>query len=375
MPFVVAVDVAGAASATVPLDHHWATTIAELNGSFPVLNPLVAALAAVAFAPVFSTTQRELTAATPGRGRRLLGLKASVVAGWLVLGHLMLTAGVLVWAWRSGTPGSPDLWGVLPEIGAIVAAMGAGTLAARVVPRWWVAPLLLVGGYVVLILVKGYVPAPFYRTGGASIPLYGLSYRPDIAALQCVGGVLLGCLFVVLAASAPRDPAVRPVTLLVLVVAVMLVAGALTSRGDRLYREVPVAWQCLGDAPRLCAVRESADDLGVSHERLVAAVGAVDRIGVPIPVPAVFRQPVGDRFRHDPREGNFSVAATGDPSEALLDVLQSASACSENWTSQQIGALQSALAFAVRESGAARANGVPDRHTAQAAVRDLMACP
>lgn len=367
LPFLVAFDVVLMRSAWLPLDRHWPTTIEELNGSWPVLYPLTAAIAAAVLVPYYAPASRELTVVLPGRGVRVLLVRAGGVAALVALEHLLVTAAVLAWATTRGARPTGELWGLLPALGGIVAMTGVGVLAAAVRPTWWTPPVVLVGGYVVLWRADDHLPGSLFHPGGAEGLLYGQGYRPGVALIQLVGGIALAVLLVVLAAGTWRRLAVPPAVLVGLAALVAASAALLGPVGDRPYREVPVAWRCLGESPRLCFVREEADKLPTARPRLVAAIAALRTVGVPLDPPDTFREAVGGDFRRDDGDGTFN-PTFNDPVNAVTQVLESMSSCyDERGETADI-----AERYAVADP--ADTEPRPSRAEAQLALRTVLEC-
>ncbi|MGW5635838.1 hypothetical protein [Streptomyces sp. NPDC003832] len=168
------------------------------------------------------------------------------VAVWVAVGHLTATGVALLATWYCATGDSPHLVVPLTDAVLIGCAALAGHVVGRVVPWRLAAPVLALGGYVVLGVLS-------YDSHSTLSPL--LTLMPDevpvwwqpLATVAWVGGLALTA---VLAHAARR----RATALLPLAAAVAA-AVLLTQGGDGLTRTNPVALRQVCDTsttPQVC---------------------------------------------------------------------------------------------------------------------------
>lgn len=195
---------------------------------------------------------------SPGR---VFAFNAGGVLVCAAAGHLVVVALVVATVYRAGAGGIPDLAPVLLHWLFLAAAVAIGYAAGQVAETRLLAPCLaLVVLFCVIEASNGSLPTLWVEVAGATGPLAGLAYRPEVVAAQAVVFVSL----LVIAASVSRGvarPLVRWVPAGAGAISLVLAAGWLSATEASRFTQVAagdVARQCFGQAPEVCVIDESA---------------------------------------------------------------------------------------------------------------------
>lgn len=201
-----------------------------------------------------------------------------IVTGYMVAGYLLALAAVASYAAATGTYGRPEpAW--LAAIGcALVASSAIGYVFGTLFPaRWFTAPLIAVGMYVVMVLIR-ILEVPYAvesmfpaitnmdNVFVASVPLTMVG---QIALWLGLAIALVLLVSMSMGRGRPRSAMV--VTSGALVLAVSGTIAVFVTNGLYTTGQNPRDYVCAGDAPVLCMNRgyvAAADDLHFAFARL-----------------------------------------------------------------------------------------------------------
>ncbi|MFF2715984.1 hypothetical protein [Streptomyces sp. NPDC058011] len=209
-----------------------------------------------------------------GRPAQLV-MAALPVAVWAVVGHLAAVVGVLAATWPYAGAGGPSVGMIVLDTWFLVCAVFTGFVVGRLW-RWRLAaPVLAAATYLTLGI-------PSYSESGLRFlnpaEQYYLSDRVPVAWFVPVMGLWLGAPVVALVtAYAVR----RRFLAVVPLVAAALVAPAIVSGGDGLFREDPVARRliCTESVPQVCVSGLDGPLLSQVSDALAGPLSRLD--GVP----------------------------------------------------------------------------------------------
>lgn len=346
----------------------WASAVEVVDGAWPVIGILtVGGAAAVAVRP---QQNRELTAALPDSGARVVAA-TGVVVGLLAAGvHGLLVIAILVWGWTADLPGYPRLWPVLAVLAALIACSMFGTAMARV-QMGLMTPVVAMGVFVAAVYtIRALGGVALVDLGGVTVVLVGLA--PDRETVLWRAAWLMGLGGICWCFAAYGRAALRHVTAWVLVPATLVLAAVTVQTSQAGFTQTSVEWVCDAGPPRVCVAAEFEDRL----DEYAAVIGELApeaaRVGLPSP-PEGYRQTVG----LIPGVGSFNVAPRVSGWRLAFDLVQFSFPCSDEWAEPEFQRADLVTAWMASQIGAPLPPDpslhVPSLTSAQEAV-DQLAC-
>ncbi len=234
------------------------------------------------FAAGLATWQSQLAVRTTSeavqplrRPLRVCAFHAGGVWVWAALAHALVVALVVAMAYRSGASGVPDLGPVLLHWLFLAACVSVGYLAGQLVETRLMAPVVaLTLLFAIIEASNGALPMMWVEVAGATAPLTGLAYRPEIVVAQSAACVALLTLAATISRGVAR-PKVQWAPFALGVAVLVVAAGWLSStEASRFQVEATaVTRECVGSSPRVCMIDDSAD-LGPAVQRALADLHA-----------------------------------------------------------------------------------------------------
>jgi hypothetical protein len=297
----------------------WRQAVDWGTGSVILGGPLAAGLAAWQYARMRQADFAEFASAS----RR--GLAAWLAPGLLVWiqASMVVVLCTLVAAATTISLGVPSHWadlGIVPQALVVLAAdVALGASLGVVTARPWVAPPAVVMTYI-LGVASGWGLLPgIFDTGGVTGSLAGEEFNPRVIFLQ--GLAALGI------AAAAGWAVLSPLTVrsrwtaVSLVIPMLAGAAAYVQLGDTgheryRYTTEPISYECAGDSPEVCLVRETPRPLKAMEREFARQAAILESLGFKIPdrflqsVPGItYQSDVGVILFYDNDEGK----AEADP--------------------------------------------------------------
>lgn len=269
MPLFLALEGLALSSRTSDWSIEWQWATSWMNGILVLLGPLTAGVAAAETVHFRRHSSALSLSVPPSKVIVSQALRVLGVTWWAAVAHVLgMVAAAIVVGVRHGEPGWLEVRLIPPALLLLLAFAAIGALLAWCLPYVVTPAVVAVAGY----FVPGAQLAPpsWFLAGGATGPLVGLQYRPDLLWAQSL--LWLSC-FVAAIVSVAAFARPRAQSLLGAIVGVGLVAVAaswVSSFGPDALTERPVgALACNSGEPPVCSPQEYAE--------VIAEVDAIAR--------------------------------------------------------------------------------------------------
>jgi hypothetical protein len=297
----------------------WRQAVDWGTGSVILGGPLAAGLAAWQYARMRQNPFAEFASAT----RR--GLAAWLAPGLLVWmqASMVVVLCTVIAATTTISLGVPSHWtdlGIVPQAVAVLGAdVALGASLGVVTGRLWVAPPAVVITYI-LGVASGWGLLPgIFDTGGVTGSLAGEEFNGQVILLQGVAalGIAAAAGWAVLSLLAVRSRRIA----VVLVIPMLAGAIAYVQLGDigherYRYTTEPIRYECAGDSPEVCLVRETPRPLKALEREFARQAAILEPLGFKVPdrflqsLPGItYQSDVGVILFYDNAEGK----AEADP--------------------------------------------------------------
>ncbi|RFC74272.1 hypothetical protein [Streptomyces sp. AcE210] len=271
----------------------WPETMSNLHLTAAVLAvPLALAAGAWQGGRERRTRMGELRASMPRGPLAQFLVCALPVALWVTAGYALAAAGSLLASLPYTSAGHPLPLVLLGDALTVGACALLGHVAGRTVPWRLAAPVLALGGYVLVGLaltadsaVRFVGPAGGFPLGSSRVPVW---WQPLVFALWGSGLALTAVL-----AHAAR----RRATALVPLAAALAAAGVLVQSGDSMWQRDPLIQRqvCDDSAPRVCVSAAYPGMLPEVSDALSGLMGRLDGVqNLPVRFEDLPGRPHGD---------------------------------------------------------------------------------
>ena len=211
---------------------------------------------------------------------RLFAFNAGGIFAWAALVHTVVIAGVVVACYRAGLTGVPEVAAIVMHWSLIAGCVSVGYTVGQFTSSRLAAPLSTVALVAFMIQASnGALPILWAEVAGATAPLTGLRYRPEVILGQLVlfwALVLVG----LGVTKTARRSTYRFVVLGIASAAALSAAVALANAGEGRFVVRPssaLSQSCFGEAPEVCVL----EDMKVHGPAIHAILQSVERAAGP----------------------------------------------------------------------------------------------
>lgn len=228
-----------------------------------------------------------------GTPLRLFAFTAGGVLGWAALVHAAVVAIMIADGYSSGLTGWPHPEIIVLHWSLLAACVATGYIAGQLTMSRLLAPITSVALLTFMVQASnGALPTLWVEVAGATAPLAGLQYRPEVV----VGQLVLFWALVLVAVGATKGNGrslFRNLTLGVGVFAVIVGAAGLASAEQNRFSVVPteqLGQRCFGASPKVCVLGDTID-FGPELRQVFAAFEAA--AGSDSTLPSTYIQVMG----------------------------------------------------------------------------------